>query len=131
MIAFDQQFFKKEKFSKEQIRLYLESAQHALDIAKKDPFPEVQFDYAYKALIKIGIAPVANHGYRVRSVPGHHIKIMQKLAEILKDDDVFETGNAMRLKRNEDFYGCGDFIGAIEAGEFLHFVETVYMKANL
>ena len=129
MTSFDQQFFKKEEFSKEQIQLYFESARHALEIAAKDHFSEVQFDYAYKSLIKIGIALIAQKGYRVRSIPGHHVKTIEKLSEILKDAEAFEIGNAMRVKRNEDFYGCGDFIGDSEAKEFVHFVEALYKKA--
>ena len=85
MTSFDQQFFKKEVFSKQQIDQYFESARHALKIAAKDEFAEVRFDYAYKALIKIGIALISRKGYRVRSVPGHHIKLIQKVGELLKE----------------------------------------------
>ncbi len=130
MTSFDQQFFKKEVFSKQQSEQYFESARHALKIAAQDEFAEVRFDYAYKALIKIGIGLISKKGYRVRSVPGHHIKLIQKVGELLNDEEVFEVGNAMCLKRNEDFYGCGDFISESEATEFFVFVKTVLKEAE-
>ena len=131
MTAFEQQFFKEEKFSKEQIQLYFKSARHALDIAAKDTFPEVQFDYAYKALIKIGIALIAAKGYRVRGVPGHHVKTIQKLGEILKDEEVFEVGNAMRMKRNKDLYDADATITDKDAAEYIVFVNDVIKKAKM
>jgi len=130
MTSFEQQFFKKEAFASQQIQQYFESARHALKIADRDEFAEVRFDYAYKALIKIGIGLVSKSGYRVRSVPGHHIKLIQKISELLKDKEIFEIGNSMRLKRNEDFYGCGDFISESEATEFLDFVKTVLKRSE-
>jgi len=101
MSKFEKQFFRKVLFTKDEIKQYLQSALRDLNIAKKDKFTEVRFSYAYQALIKAGIALLAKKdGVKVKSVPGHHIKILKKLSTQLKDDDIFTYGNAMRMKRN-------------------------------
>lgn len=83
----------------------------------------------YNALIKAGIALIAaKGGVKVRSVTGHHIKIIEKMAEILKDETVLAVGNAMRTKRNEDFYGGGIFISEKESTEYLEYVKSVLSR---
>jgi hypothetical protein len=104
MTTFEEQYFQKFKFSKEQIGRYIEGAMRDLRIAKKDPFLEVRFTYCYQALIKMGIAVIARKGsVRVRSVPGHHVKILDKFSEIIHDPDIMTIGNAIRMKRNKTF----------------------------
>lgn len=131
MTQFDTKYFQKLKFTPRQVERYLQSALHDLEIAKKDPFPEVRFTYSYRALIKAGIALIAGIGQvKVRSVPGHHIKILEKMNEILKNNDIWTIGNAMRTKRNDDFYGGGEFIGEKEAEDYTKFVEGVIQKVR-
>ena len=101
-----------------------------MDIAAKDSFAEVQFTYAYQALIKVGIALLARQGYKVRAVPGHHVKILEAAAEFLKDPDILTFGNAMRMKRNEDLYGEGVYVSQKEAGEYFAFVQSVLNRAE-
>ncbi len=130
-MKFDREFFKKFDFSSEEIERYLQSALRDLHIAAKDPFVEVRFTYCYQALIKAGIALLAKTGkVKVRSVPGHHVKILEKMSEILGDKDVSVIGNAMRMKRNADLYGGGKMIGEKESVDYLKFVQKVVEKVN-
>lgn len=130
MTGFGAQFFKKSKFSKTQIFGYLANAFRDVEIATKDGIPEARFLFAYQALIKAGIACLAHSGVKVRAVPGHHIRILEKMSEFLKDPDVLTLGNAMRMKRNEDLYGEGGFVSEKESIEYLDFVRLTLEKAK-
>ena len=126
---FDKKYFQKVNFSREDIAQYFENALRDLDIAVKDKIPEVKFTYAYQALIKGGIALIAKAGnVKVRSSPGHHIKILEKIREILNDEKILVIGNVMRMKRNLDFYSGGEVISEKEAKEYLEFVQAVIKK---
>lgn len=126
---FDEKYFQRCDFSKEDIKQYFENAIRDLDIAVKDKIPEVKFTYAYQALIKAGITLIAKTGMvKVRSAPGHHTKILEKISEILKDEAILTLGNAMRTKRNLDFYSGGEIISEKEALEYLEFVKSVLIK---
>jgi len=124
MTYFETKYFQKFSFTKQQIDRFFESALRDLKIARQDKFAEVRFTYSYQALVKAGISVIAKvGGVKVRSVPGHHIKILEKMSEILKNPDVLTLGDAMRIKRNSDFYGGGESITEKEAGDYLKFVE--------
>ncbi|MBN1521614.1 MAG: hypothetical protein JW928_03695 [Candidatus Aureabacteria bacterium] len=104
MRQFDNQYFQKIKASQKQIFKSLENAERDLSIAREDRFLIVRFNYAYTALLKCGTALLQHHGYRVRSVPGHHVKILEKMSGLLKDENIMTIGNIMRSKRNKDLY---------------------------
>ncbi|MCB4755939.1 MAG: HEPN domain-containing protein [Elusimicrobia bacterium] len=124
MTHFDPQFFKTVKFASDQIESYLSGAIRNLEIARKSDHPEVQFTFAYQALLKAGIALIAKIGsVKVRSVPGHHVRILEKMSETLSKPDIFLIGNQMRLKRNLDLYEGRVGINPSEAQDFLEFVE--------
>ena len=61
-------------------------------------------------------------------MPGHQIKIIEKMAGILDNETINELGNLMRAKRNLDFYGGGIEITEKECREFLKFTEDVFLK---
>jgi len=129
MTQFESRYFKKFEFTPEQIDQYFENALRDLRIAEEDAHSEVKFTYSYNALIKAGIALIAAQGnVKVRSTAGHHIIIIEKIAEILDDDTVMTMGNAMRMKRNEDFYGGGIFISEKDSGEYMKYVASVLKK---
>ena len=131
MTHFEQEFFRLFKFSQSDIEQHLQNASHDLEIAGKDPFPEVQFSYSFQALIKAGITLLAAVGkVKVRSVPGHHVKILTKMSEILADPDILAIGNAMRMKRNTDLYGGGTPISEKEAKEYCQFVKGILEKVK-
>ncbi len=127
---FDDLYFIKFKFTKEQIEKNFKNASKDLDIAKKDKILEVKFNYAYTALIKSGIALLSLYQIKVKSTPGHHIKIIEKMSEILKDNTILDIGNVMRSKRNLDFYAGGIEITEKECKEYIKFVDKVLTKAE-
>jgi len=130
MISFEPAYFQKFGFRRVQVQLYMKSALHDLEIARKDRFPEVCFTYSYQALIKAGIALIAVAGFKVRSIPGHHVKILEKIAEILERADVSVIGNTMRMKRNSDFYSGGEPVGEKETQDYLEFVGEILLAAQ-
>ena len=128
MTEFEGKFFTKFKFTGEQVVRYFQNALRDLSIARDDKHIEVKFNYAFNALIKAGIALMAAKGVKIRSVPGHHVKLIEKTAEILGDESIATLGNSMRMKRNEDFYGGGIFVSEKECREYLEFVEETLEK---
>ncbi len=130
MTDFETQFFQKLTFTPDQLHQFFASAERDYGIAMDDSIPEVRFKFAYDALIKTGIAMIAQEGYKVRSQTGHHVKILDKLSEILNDEDVSIMGNAMRQSRNRDFYDGGTLITETEAKQYLEFVGKVIDKAR-
>ncbi|MBU1147748.1 MAG: hypothetical protein KKD11_05285 [Candidatus Omnitrophica bacterium] len=129
-MRFDDFYFKKFKFSQDQINQNIENASKDLAIAKKDAILDVKFNYAYTAFIKVGIALLSSHHVKIKSVPGHHVKIIEKMAEILKDENILSTGNAMRSKRNMDFYGGGIEVTEKECKGYIRFVDEVFTKVK-
>ena len=126
MTRFEKEFYQPFDFSKPQIERYFRNALRDLEIAQKDKFHEVRFTYCYQALIKAGIALMAKKGsVKIRSIPGHHIKILIKMSEIMKNEDIFTIGNAMRMKRNKDFYGGGELVSKKETDDYVKFVQAV------
>lgn len=130
MIKFDDKYFVDFSFTKEQIKKNLDNAQKDLGIAKKDQILEVKFSYAYQAFIKAGIALLSFYRVKIKSVPGHHAKIIEKVAQILQDNFVDTIGNVMRSKRNFDIYSGGIEITEKECREYIEFVENALKKIS-
>ncbi len=131
MSSFEQEYFQKFKFTPAQINRYVESAVRDLNIARKDQFREVKFTYCYQALIKIGMAVLAKKGgVKVRGIMGHHVKILNKLSEMLGDPDIFTIGNVMRMKRNRDLYDASATITQKEVNDYIVFVDQIILKAK-
>jgi len=128
MNDFDEKFFKKFTFTKDQIAVNIRNAKRDFEIAKNDVYIEVRFTYAYNALIKAGIALLSKNGLRVRSVPGHHIKIVESLSRLLKDEEIRIIGDQMREKRNVGFYLGGNEVTEKECGEYLEFVGRIIQR---
>ncbi len=131
MINFESQYFQKLAFKKEQIEQFLKSALHDLKIAQDSDIPDVVFKFSYDALIKLGIMLIAKKGYKVRSATGHHVKILEKLSQLLKDEDILVLGNKMRQERNVNLYDGGFFVGEKDSLEYLKFVKSAFKKAEI
>ena len=131
MINFESQHFQKLAFKEKQIDQFLLSAQHDLKIAEGSDVPDVVFKFSYDALIKLGIMLIAKKSYKVRSTAGHHVKILEKLSQLLKDEDVLVLGNKMRQERNVNLYDGGFFVGEKDAFEYLKFVKSTFKKAGI
>lgn len=129
-MKFEDKYFIKFTFTKEQIKKNLKNALKDLNIAKKDKILEVKFNYAYTALIKAGITLLGYYRAKVKSVPGHHIKIIEKIAQILRDETITDIGNIMRSKRNLDFYAGGIEVTEKECREYIKFVEDVLVRTK-
>ncbi|MBF0252593.1 MAG: hypothetical protein HQL29_02150 [Candidatus Omnitrophica bacterium] len=129
-MKFDDKYFAKFKFTKEQVEKNLNNALRDLDIAKKDEFLDVKFSYTYTALLKSGITLISLNGRKVKSTRGHHVKIIEKLADLLADNDISALGNLMRSKRNADLYDGGIEVTSKECKEYINFVETVLDKVK-
>lgn len=127
-MKFDDKYFKDFTFTKEQVRKSFENALKDIGIARQDKIPDVKFTYSYDALIKGGIALISRYNKKVKSAPGHHIKIIETLAKILKDDSIEAIGGAMRSKRNVDFYDGGVEVTEKEAQEYLGYVDGILRK---
>ncbi|MBU4422121.1 hypothetical protein KKB41_04195 [Patescibacteria group bacterium] len=131
MINFERQHFQKISFKEEQIGQFIKSALHDLKIAEASDIPDVVFRFSYDALIKLGIALIAKEGHKVRSAPGHHVKILEKLSQILKEEDILVLGNKMRQERNINLYDGGFFVGDKDSREYFDFVESIFKKAGV
>lgn len=131
MINFESQHFQKLAFKQEQIDQFLKSALHDLKIAEESDISDVIFKFSYDALIKLGIALIAKKGYKVRSTAGHHVKILEKLSQLLKDEDILVLGNKMRQERNINLYDGGFFVGEKDSSEYLEFVKSTVKKAGI
>ncbi|TAM40596.1 hypothetical protein EPN54_02585 [bacterium] len=131
MINFESQYFQKLAFKEEQIEQFLKSALHDLEIARVSDIPDVVFKFSYDALIKLGIALIAGKGYKIRSTAGHHVKILEKLSQILKDEDILVFGNKMRQERNLNLYNGGFFVAEKDSREYLSFVKGLFRKADI
>jgi hypothetical protein len=128
MINFESQYFQKLAFKEEQIEQFLKSALHDLKIAEESDIPDVVFKFSYDVFIKLGIMLIAKKGYKVRSATGHHVKILEKLSQILKEEDILVLGNKMRQERNINLYDGGFFVGEKDSLEYLKFVKNAFKK---
>lgn len=130
MIKFEDKYFVRFKFTEQQIERNLKNALKDIDIARKDNILEVKFSYAYSAFLKAGIALLSYYQLKAKSVSGHHVKIIEMLAKILKDETIEDIGNVMRSKRNLDLYSGGIIVTEKEADEYVKFAEEVLIKVK-
>jgi hypothetical protein len=131
MTNFERSHFRKFIFTKEQINQFIKSAYHDLQIAEESDIPDVIFKFSYDALIKLGISLIAHEGYKVRSAVGHHVKILEKLSQLLGDEDVLVLGDKMRQERNVNLYDGGVFVSEKDSGAYLAFVKSLFQKAPI
>jgi hypothetical protein len=77
-MKFEDKYFAKFKFTKDQIKKNLENEQKDLNIAINVNILEVKFNSAYTASIKAGITSLSHYQVKIKSVPGHQVKIIEK-----------------------------------------------------
>ncbi|MFC1485320.1 hypothetical protein ACFL5N_02585, partial [bacterium] len=70
----------------------------------------------------------SKYNVRVRSIPGHHIKIIEKTSNIMKDRTIEDIGNLMRSKRNAELYSGGVEVTEKECREYILFVSNILEK---
>jgi hypothetical protein len=121
--------FESFKFTADQVKSYFRNALKDLKIAEGADIAEVRFLYSYNALLKAGITLLAaRKGVKVRNAPGHHIKTLEAIGDILKDRDIFAIANSMRMKRNTDLYAGGIIISDKESKDYLGFVKKIVKR---
>jgi len=131
MIKFEKQYFRKFNYRNNQVEKYIKSAIKDLKIAKASKVPEIIFQFSYNAFIKLGIYLIAGYSYKIKSKTGHHIKIIEKIAEILNDKNISAYGNRMRKTRNLELYdGGGILITQKQARAYFVFVEKLFFQSK-
>jgi len=129
-VKFDDKYFSNFDFTRTQVKRNFENSLKDLNIAKTDKILDVKFNYAYSALLKSGLALLSHQNKKVKSAPGHHVKIIEALAEILKDGTIEDMGNAMRSKRNIDMYSGGIEVTEKECQEYIDFASKVISQVK-
>lgn len=127
-MTLDKNFFIAQKFSEAQLVRYKNSTARDLEIARKSSEAEVIFHFAFMGLIKIGICKLAGAGYRIKSRPGHHQKIIEYLSGVMGMEEILVLGDKMRKDRNLDFYSADFICSKSEAREYYDFVYGIFEK---
>lgn len=122
--------FEKFNFTKQQIEKYWDKAVRDFRLAGSAEEIEVIFVFTYEAMLKIAITVCAHNDLRVKARRGHHIELIDKMAEILKDEKIKQIGNEIRMKRNLGLYSGGDTVSRKEADFYCKFVKQVLIKAD-
>ena len=130
-IDFDTNFFQKQAFDNKTVKRYYQNALKDFFVANKHrQEPDIAFAFCYRALLKICLSLVSFSGHRVKSRQGHHIKLLEKGTEILKNKNIIIIGDKMRKKRNLDLYSGGFLVSTKESDEYLEFVGHVIKEAQ-
>jgi uncharacterized protein (UPF0332 family) len=125
----------------EQISRFLSGAEKKLASAKKILAldEEAAYQLAYEAMLKGSLGFMLSFGVRPRSLPGHHITIIEFAEEHLGKEFKSLTSmfNRMRRKRHETIYAVSGFISrqdaehALEtAGKYLAAIRETIQKNN-
>jgi len=121
--------FEKFTFTNKQVEKYFESALKDFNIAR-GAVSEVTFVFCYNCLLKLAIAVCAKNGWRVKSRQGHHVALISKLAESLKNNEVEAVIQEMRAKRNKDLYSGGVLITNKEAAMYFDFTAKLIKQVE-
>ena len=127
-MKFEKEYFTSQSFSKKELLNLNNAITKTFNIATTNKDPEVIFHFTYMALLKIGIYALAKRGYRIKSRPGHHIKILEALSNITQNEEIAIIGNNMRKNRNLDIYSFSAIITKEETLEYLIFVKKILKK---
>jgi len=122
--------FENFSYSPEQIKKYHQAAVKDLRLITREKAPEMVFYVSYNVLIKAAMAVTAKNNLRVKSRVGHHIELIHKLAEILRNPEIEDAANRMRSKRNHDLYGGGVAISQKEAHFYLSFCKNLMKQVD-
>lgn len=122
--------FENFSYPPEQVKKYYQAAVKDLRLITKEKAPEVVFYISYNVLIKAAMAVAAKNNLRVKSRTGHHVELIQKLAEILRNPEIEDAANRMRSKRNRDLYDGGVATSQKEADFYLSFCKDLIKQVD-
>jgi len=123
--------FEKFDFTTQQIIKFWDKAVRDFRLAEQAREIEIIFVFTYEAMLKVAIAVCAKNNLRVKARRGHHIELIDKMAEILNDQDIKQVGNEIRTKRNRGLYSGGDTVSRKEADFYCKFVKQIFEKADV
>ncbi len=117
-----------------QIKRQLAGALKRLKAAEAvvDDDEEAAYELAYEAMLKASIALMYNHGKRARSIPGHHIAIIEMAAGILGPDlkDQMVVFDEMRRNRNNFLYDADGFVNDCEVREAIEIAKKYVQRVS-
>lgn len=122
--------FEKFDFTTQQISKFWDKAVRDFRLAEQAKEIEIIFVFTYEAMLKVAITVCAKNNLRVKARRGHHIELIDKMAEILGDQDIKQIGNEIRTKRNRGLYSGGDTVSRKEADFYCKFVKQIFEKAD-
>lgn len=115
-----------------QIARFLAGAEKKLAAAKKtlEIDEEASYQLAYEAMLKASLGFMLSFGVRPRSLPGHHVTIIEFAGEKLGKEfrGLISMFNRMRRKRNQAIYEVTGLISKDEARQALETAAT-YLEA--
>lgn len=122
--------FEKFNYSSAQINKYYQAAVKDLRLAVSAAVPELVFYVCYNVIVKTAMAVCAKNNLRVKSRTGHHVELIGKLADCLKDPEIEDVAGKMRIKRNRDLYDGGVATSEKEADFYLSFCRQLIKKVD-
>lgn len=122
--------FEKFNYSTSQIHKYYQAALKDLKLAISAKAPEIVFYVCYNIIVKTAMAVCAKNNIRVKSRAGHHIELVSKLADYLKDPEIEDIAGKMRTKRNKDLYDGGTTTSEKEADFYLAFCKKLIKQTD-
>ncbi|MBU0705631.1 prepilin-type N-terminal cleavage/methylation domain-containing protein [Patescibacteria group bacterium] len=127
-MIFDPDFFRKISVKKEQTDALFKGAKRSLELALNSKEDEIILHFCYNAVIKLGIAVIAKKGYKVRSIPGHHVKILEALAGLENLKTEIKYIDNIRKKRNIDLYEGEISLTNKEAAELIKITKKIFQS---
>ena len=132
---------KPQKPDFDQIAKFIAGARKKLESARKTLIidEEASYQLAYEAMLKASLGFMLSFGVRPRSLPGHHVTIIEFAETHLAKESkhLISIFDRMRRKRNQAIYEVGGFISTTEArqalmsaGLYLETISEAIQKKN-
>ncbi len=123
---------KDQAINADQIRRFLDSAERKLKEAHQvcAISQETAFQMAYDSMLRASLGLMLQHGKRPRSLPGHHVAIIEFAGGVLGDEfrGLIRHFDQMRRKRNDLLYEADDFVSETEVDESLKMAERFLIQ---
>ncbi len=119
---------KSQRIDFDQINRFVASAAKKLTAAKKtlDIDEEASYQLAYESMLKASLGFMLSFGVRPRSLPGHHVTIIQFVERRLGEgnENLVAMFDRMRRKRHQAIYDITGLISRQEAQHALEIAEN-------